>query len=618
MASGADGALAVRASRVLLVPGPRSKGETALPWGLRTGVHTVSADVSLTRRLPDSLPPDRLRLTVHGIVDGERRVLATGLRAPNEAGSYRIRATFGVPPALTRIWFTFVGGSDAQGLAVELNRFMVTAGRARIPWFDGDTAPDRWYVYGWAGTPGASVSTRTARDPAASLADVPAELRAARLAEEVQRRIRQGLLDEATFLADHLRAKDDAELVAVLTCLLAEARDLADGPPSDITSAGADDWVSALGRDYDDRLIEAAGPVRSASAAVNGLVGRRLSRHFRKQGAKRAIPRLRAAMETDPDPRLGYALGWSLGQAEQPEAANAEIEAAARRDGDAPFDIAEAALEYCGRMHARREVGRFLASRLDTVRERAESTTDLEIGSPGQFPLFMYWGQGFEHAPALVRACRDAFVAHNPASDVHLLDDGLLSAYTDIPDHVRAINPRHRAAFSDALRLDLLVRHGGCWIDATCMTTGPIAAPAADLMGAGEFFAFRKTPTRPASWLLAGRPTSYVLRALRAAFFLWWEERDDLVDYYLLHHCFEMLCRLDPRFRTEWEAVPTALARPATKLQRVMLEPTPDDRLRNIVADSFVHKMTTGFDPLALTPAAPLAALLRGSLAGLA
>lgn len=85
-------------------------------------------------------------------------------------------------------------------------------------------------------------------------------------------------------------------------------------------------------------------------------------------------------------------------------------------------------------------------------------------------PVWVMWWQGFEEAPAIVHACLRSLERHADGRTVIRLDQSNVSQYTDLPASIREawgaglITTTH---LSDLVRLNLLARHGGLWVDAT-------------------------------------------------------------------------------------------------------------------------------------------------------
>ena len=81
--------------------------------------------------------------------------------------------------------------------------------------------------------------------------------------------------------------------------------------------------------------------------------------------------------------------------------------------------------------------------------------------------LFIFWDQGFENAPIVVKKCVLTWKKHNPTWNIILLDNSNLSQYIDLklelPNNVSIL----KASLSDVIRICLLEKYGGLWVDAT-------------------------------------------------------------------------------------------------------------------------------------------------------
>lgn len=88
--------------------------------------------------------------------------------------------------------------------------------------------------------------------------------------------------------------------------------------------------------------------------------------------------------------------------------------------------------------------------------------------------IWMYWNSGLDQAPELVRACHESWRRLNPNWDVVLLSDLTLSQYLNSEDFL----PRHRypsiQKYSNHIRLLLLKKHGGLWVDADLICLKPL------------------------------------------------------------------------------------------------------------------------------------------------
>lgn len=96
-----------------------------------------------------------------------------------------------------------------------------------------------------------------------------------------------------------------------------------------------------------------------------------------------------------------------------------------------------------------------------------------EPQEPGERCIWVFWGQGEECMPALIKACYKQLVALN-GDAVRLVTNLNVHDFLDIPSEIYA-KVEHGAItwahFSDIIRTSLLAQYGGLWLDATVWTT---------------------------------------------------------------------------------------------------------------------------------------------------
>jgi hypothetical protein len=113
-------------------------------------------------------------------------------------------------------------------------------------------------------------------------------------------------------------------------------------------------------------------------------------------------------------------------------------------------------------------------------------------------------------------------------------------------------------ALSDVVRVDLLRRHGGIWVDATTYCLRPLS-DWIDRATATGFFAFNQpAPDRMiASWFFAAESRSYIVDALSPRIRSYWNERSGEPDeYFWLHNIFRQAYDSDEEFRRLWDLSP--------------------------------------------------------------
>lgn len=91
--------------------------------------------------------------------------------------------------------------------------------------------------------------------------------------------------------------------------------------------------------------------------------------------------------------------------------------------------------------------------------------------------IWVFWYQGIERAPDIVKACIESIKENCKDYDVVILDkDNISNYYIPSQSIQQKLNDGRMSLthFSDILRMNLLNSYGGRWIDATIFLTGDV------------------------------------------------------------------------------------------------------------------------------------------------
>lgn len=157
--------------------------------------------------------------------------------------------------------------------------------------------------------------------------------------------------------------------------------------------------------------------------------------------------------------------------------------------------------------------------------------------------IWVCWMQGMENAPALVQKCYTSLKENIKDKEIVLITSKNLKDYTNFPDWILdkyekgLITHTH---FSDLLRLELLCKHGGTWIDSTVFCSG---ANIPDYMLNSDLFMFQNlkpgadgSVLNISSWFMTACSNNRVLLAVRELLWNYWKKENSLIDYFLIHH----------------------------------------------------------------------------------
>lgn len=161
--------------------------------------------------------------------------------------------------------------------------------------------------------------------------------------------------------------------------------------------------------------------------------------------------------------------------------------------------------------------------------------------------LWTCWLQGMEQAPAIIRACVDSQRSFMKGYEQRVLTLDNYRQWVEVPDFVedkyaRGVIPA--ALFSDILRVAVLKRYGGVWMDASVLCTGfdsdLLRRQWQEVMDSRftvcRFYAKGAVvPTGLSNWFIVAVPECAVLDAVYTALTAYWRDYDCVVDYYMMH-----------------------------------------------------------------------------------
>ncbi len=266
---------------------------------------------------------------------------------------------------------------------------------------------------------------------------------------------------------------------------------------------------------------------------------------------------------------------------------------------------------------SRRLVSHFVEDHLDELRAAVAARPPVEpdrARTAGH--VFVFWAQGFDDAPPIVRRCLSQLRELHPPGVVVALDEANLDEWVSVPDDVRAAAGRTPTQYSDLVRSGVLALHGGVWVDATAFATRPLLALPETRTPSG-FFAFRYRRYRIASWFMCARPGDPVMAALYELQVLYWRRHDRVVSYFMFHDMLEALCLLDPQVAAVLDEAP--IVAPTWELTKRMRTPYDFRRLRTDPREQLraqAHVQAARGEPRVGHVLRPPARERRGALAG--
>lgn len=246
-------------------------------------------------------------------------------------------------------------------------------------------------------------------------------------------------------------------------------------------------------------------------------------------------------------------------------------------------DVMNAALEDDGQNH--------------TPREGGESGSTTDVSSLPSRKVWTCWLQGLDEAPEVVRQCIASQKRNIKDRDVVVLDETTIAQYVSLPADIeekyrKGIIPR--AHYSDMVRLELLYRYGGTWIDSTVLMMSDIYPnelfdsdfflPQAMVRGQrdGHFHGV-------SNWFITARKGHVWLKVLREMLYAYWRQYDCLLDYYVMHLFVGMLAQRQPQV---WHAIHPLWNASCLQLQEHLFDPYKAKPIEKLLAHTPMQKLT--------------------------
>jgi hypothetical protein len=174
--------------------------------------------------------------------------------------------------------------------------------------------------------------------------------------------------------------------------------------------------------------------------------------------------------------------------------------------------------------------------------------------------IFILWFQGFIHAPRLIRLCLRSWKYYNPDWNIIELDSNNLNNYINFKEDFIDISGKNipHAAKSDIVRIILLKKYGGLWVDATTFCTRSLNEWLDEYIQEGVFGFKNPGPDRLlSSWFLYGEKDNYVINQWFLKVKHYWTFHNVPHTYFWFHGTiFGNLYAKDIKFRIIWNNVP--------------------------------------------------------------
>ena len=185
----------------------------------------------------------------------------------------------------------------------------------------------------------------------------------------------------------------------------------------------------------------------------------------------------------------------------------------------------------------------YLADNYQSLIEKYRSISN-EISLPSaEHKIWVMWWQGEDNAPELVKMCIESMRRNSNGAEVVVIDKNNFQRYADIPSYIIEKHEKGYISFaqlSDIMRIYLISKHGGLWLDSTIYVSSPIPQGIFEKPFYSLHTSLKKTPfvqnDRVHCFVMGGTTGSKLISFVRELLSSYWKEHDVIIDYYLLDY----------------------------------------------------------------------------------
>lgn len=209
--------------------------------------------------------------------------------------------------------------------------------------------------------------------------------------------------------------------------------------------------------------------------------------------------------------------------------------------------------------------------------------------------IFWCWFQGEEKAPEISKACLNSIMKYCKNHEIIIINEKNIIKYAHFPPFIlnkfknKMFSKTH---FSDLLRLELLIKYGGTWIDSTVLITD-----YDNNFFNKDLFFFQMSHSKlfaGSSWFLSAEKESPILKTTRDLLYEFWRKNSHLFHYYLFHYFFKISC---DKYIEDYKNIPFFSNAPVHFLQFELYKPYNLLKYKQILSLSSIHKLTRKHKP---------------------
>lgn len=225
---------------------------------------------------------------------------------------------------------------------------------------------------------------------------------------------------------------------------------------------------------------------------------------------------------------------------------------------------------YFGRFLKPKSISAFANRRHTKIENKILSIVGHDVfntDNPGQpdnhvkSNIWVLWLQGESNMPELVKVCLESIKQNAGDHTVVVLSDSNLDEYIQLPERITTLYQDGKisnAHYSDIIRMALLSRYGGIWIDATILLTSNLDG----IISNTNLYTIKNKPKgnnvsdrRWTGFFIATEPMNPLPVIVDRIFMLYWEKENVLIDYFLIDYAIDLAYKYNATVKEQIDSI---------------------------------------------------------------
>lgn len=214
--------------------------------------------------------------------------------------------------------------------------------------------------------------------------------------------------------------------------------------------------------------------------------------------------------------------------------------------------------------------------------------------------IWIFWWQGLEEMPEIVKACYQSVLQNKGKADVILITKENVRNYAKVPEYIyQKVNTGKISLthFSDLLRFNLLNQYGGLWLDATMFVTSELSEDyfkreIFTCAGHEDKEHFFIASGRWCLFFIGGKSHQALFSFINNALISYWENNDKITDYFLTDYALDYAYRKNIGNFKYYCKVANGKEPNIFLLEKCLNEPYCESKLKQIEKDTNVFKLS--------------------------